>query len=64
MSKIRVLIVDDSKLVQEVLSVILNSDGALEVVGAACNGQEAIDMAETLRPDLVTMDIPCRWWTA
>jgi DNA-binding NarL/FixJ family response regulator len=57
MSKTRVLIVDDSKLVQEVLTAVLKSDSDLDVVGLADNGQQAIERVETLKPDLVTMDI-------
>ena len=57
MSKTRILIVDDSKLVQEVLTAVLKSDDDLDVAGAADNGQQAIEMVETLKPDLVTMDI-------
>ncbi len=57
MSKIKVLIVDDSKFFQEMLADILESDDELEVAGTADNGEEAIDRVKTLKPDVVTMDI-------
>ena len=55
--KIRVIIVDDSSLVREILQVVLSLDNDIEVVGHAKNGKEAIDLASTLRPDVITMDI-------
>ncbi len=54
---IRVVIADDSLVAREMLSQILASDDAIEVVGMARNGQEAVDAVARLRPDLVTMDI-------
>jgi two-component system chemotaxis response regulator CheB len=55
--KTRVLVVDDSPLVRDILTMILQEDPEIEVVGQAENGQVAIDLVSTLRPDLVTMDI-------
>ena len=54
---IRVLIVDDSELVQAVLRSILGSDPGLEVVGSALNGHQAFELTRTLRPDVIVMDI-------
>ncbi len=54
---IRVLVVDDSGFFRRRVSEILNADPALEVVGQAANGQEAIAQAAKLRPDVITMDI-------
>ena len=54
---IRVVIVDDSTLMQRVLTGLLQQDPAIRVVGTASNGREAIAMVERLRPDLVTMDV-------
>ena len=56
-SKVRVLIVDDSAFMRKVLETILISDPQLQVVGHAKDGREAIALAESLKPDVVTMDI-------
>jgi two-component system chemotaxis response regulator CheB len=55
--RIRVVIADDSLVAREMLAQILNSDPAIEVVGVAKDGQEAVEMVARLRPDLVTMDV-------
>jgi two-component system chemotaxis response regulator CheB len=55
--KTRVLVVDDSPLIRDIISMILQEDPEIEVVGQAENGQVAIELVEALRPDLVTMDI-------
>ena len=55
--RIRVLTVDDSELVQAVLRSVLSSDRELELVGAAMNGHEAVEMTADLRPDVIVMDI-------
>lgn len=54
---IRVVVADDSVVAREMLAQILGSDPGIEVVGLAVDGQEAIDLAAALQPDLVTMDI-------
>ncbi|VUD56528.1 Chemotaxis response regulator protein-glutamate methylesterase of group 1 operon [Thalassocella blandensis] len=51
-----VLIVDDSSFFQTRLKEIINEHPDLNVVGVASNGQEAIDKAEQLKPDLISMD--------
>ena len=51
----RVLIVDDTDHVREMLQAMLELDG-FEVVGAASTGEEAIDLAATTKPDVVVMD--------
>jgi len=53
---IRVLVVDDSAMVREMIRAILESHG-IEVVGEAENGAEAVERVEELNPDIVTMDI-------
>lgn len=55
--KIRVLVVDDSAFMCKVLQQIINSDPQLEVVGQARDGRDAVSLAESLRPDVITMDI-------
>jgi len=55
--KFRVLVVEDSTFMQRVLESIFNSDDQLQVVGHATDGREAIAMAETLKPDVITMDL-------
>ncbi len=54
---IRVLIADDSLVAREMLTQILTSDPMIEVVGQACNGEEAVNLTSQLKPDLITMDI-------
>ena len=53
----RVLVVDDSPTVREILVGMLQSEPGLHVVGQAQDGEEAIHMAADLRPDVITMDI-------
>lgn len=57
MGNIKVLIADDQGLIRESLNIVLNMEDQLEVVGLAENGQEAIQLCETLSPDVVLMDI-------
>jgi two-component system chemotaxis response regulator CheB len=56
-SMIRVLVVDDSPSVRELLVHILGGDPALRVVGCAADGVQAVEMAARLRPDVITMDL-------
>jgi two-component system, chemotaxis family, protein-glutamate methylesterase/glutaminase len=53
----RVLVVDDSRAVRELLVHILGSDPGLSVIGCAVNGEEALRMAQDMRPDVITMDL-------
>ena len=55
--KFRVLVVDDSAFMRKVLETIFNADDQLQVVGQAKDGREAIALAESLKPDVITMDI-------
>ena len=55
--KIRVLVADDSAFMCKVLQEIIQSDQQLQVVGRAHDGREAIALAESLHPDVITMDI-------
>lgn len=55
--KIRVFVVDDSPLVREWLVSLINADPALEVVGMAKDGEEAVNLVTKYLPDVITMDI-------
>jgi two-component system, chemotaxis family, protein-glutamate methylesterase/glutaminase len=55
--KHRVLIVDDSAFMRKVLENIFNADDQLTVAGHAKDGREAVALAESLKPDVITMDI-------
>ncbi|WP_075988307.1 protein-glutamate methylesterase/protein-glutamine glutaminase [Vibrio fluvialis] len=54
---IRVLVVDDSSFFRRRVSEIINSESRLEVIDVATNGREAVDKAQRLKPDVITMDI-------
>ena len=54
---VRVLVVDDSAVISKALSLKLNRDAEIEVVGRAANGAEALAQVSSLKPDVVTMDI-------
>ncbi|QBG35186.1 protein-glutamate methylesterase/protein-glutamine glutaminase [Litorilituus sediminis] len=53
----KVLVVDDSSFFRRRVTDIINKDPQLEVVDVAVNGQEAVDKAATIKPDVITMDI-------
>jgi two-component system chemotaxis response regulator CheB len=54
---IRVVVVDDSALMRDVIAGLLQQDPAIQVVGVAGDGCEAIRLVQELRPDVVTMDV-------
>ena len=54
---IRVLLVDDQQLVRTGFRMILADEEGIEVVGEAANGQEAIEAARALAPDVIIMDV-------
>ncbi len=56
-AKIRVLLADDHKILREGLAGLLRGQSDVEVIGEACDGQTAVDMALQLHPDLVLMDV-------
>ena len=55
--QIRVLLVDDHPLVLDGINARLEGEISLEVVGSACNGKEALALAEQVKPDVVLMDV-------
>ncbi|WP_248583311.1 chemotaxis response regulator protein-glutamate methylesterase [Nocardioides sp. InS609-2] len=57
MAPIRVLVVDDSVVIRRLVSDLLQEDPDIEVVGTAVNGRAALHKVESLKPDLITMDI-------
>lgn len=57
MRKIKVLVVDDSELIRQVLTEIINSSADLEVVGTAEDPYDARDKIKQLNPDVLTLDI-------
>ncbi|MFC7679014.1 response regulator [Paenibacillus sp. GCM10028914] len=57
MRKIKIVIADDQMLTREGLRTILDLEDDIEVVGVAKNGEEACELVETLKPDLVMLDI-------
>jgi len=54
---VRILIADDHRLFAESLMTVLSEDDRIDVVGVAGNGQEAVDLALELEPDVVLMDL-------
>jgi DNA-binding NarL/FixJ family response regulator len=53
----RVLVVDDQQLIREGIASLLSLQPGIEVVGTAGDGQEAVELAVTLTPDVVLMDV-------
>ena len=53
----RVLVVDDAANLRELLTILLDVEDDFEVVGAAADGAQAIDMAVRLKPDIVLLDL-------
>ena len=53
----RILIVEDNAVIRDLLRGILRHDADLVVVGEAASGENAIDLAEKLRPDLICLDV-------
>jgi YesN/AraC family two-component response regulator len=54
---ITVLIVDDQAMVRAGFAAVLDAQPGITVLGQAANGQEAVELAHQLRPDVVVMDI-------
>jgi DNA-binding NarL/FixJ family response regulator len=54
---IRILCVDDHRIVREGIAAVIGRQNDMEVVGAACNGAQAIELFEQSRPDVTLMDL-------
>lgn len=54
---IRVLIADDSALMRKLLTRILEADPDIEIIGAARDGNDVVEKARVLQPDVITMDV-------
>jgi DNA-binding NarL/FixJ family response regulator len=54
---VRVLIADDHRLFAESLMAVLSEDERVDVIGIAEDGQQAVDLATELRPDVILMDL-------
>jgi DNA-binding NarL/FixJ family response regulator len=57
MSTIRVLVVDDQRLMRDGIASLLGLQPGINVIGTAANGQEALDQAQALQPDVILMDV-------
>ncbi|MFT4413983.1 response regulator [Fredinandcohnia humi] len=57
MSAIKLIIADDQELIRESLSIVLDMDEDIEIVGLAENGAEAISLCEQQKPTIILMDI-------
>jgi len=57
MEAVRVLIVDDHELVRQGLAKLILLASDLELVGKAADGQQAIELADKLKPDVILMDV-------
>jgi DNA-binding NarL/FixJ family response regulator len=55
--RVRVLLADDHSVFAESLQILLSKDDRIDVVGWARDGDEAVELAESLQPDVVLMDI-------
>ena len=57
MTDVTVLVVDDQRLVREGIASLLDIQPGVTVIGTAVNGQEAVEKAESLTPDVILMDV-------
>ena len=57
MKRIKVLVVEDSIFMRNVISDIINSDPQLQVIGTARDGEEALSKLDVLEPDVITLDV-------
>jgi DNA-binding NarL/FixJ family response regulator len=54
---IRVLVVDDQALLRAAFSLLINAEDDLEVAGEAADGRQAVELAQSLSPDVIVMDV-------
>lgn len=54
---IRVIIIDDHEIVRKGLRMTIQGEDDLELAGEGCNGQQAIELANSVRPDVILMDV-------
>ncbi|WAA10734.1 protein-glutamate methylesterase/protein-glutamine glutaminase [Fervidibacillus albus] len=57
MTRIKVLIVDDSLFMRKLITNLLSADDRIEVIDTATNGKDALDKIQRLQPDVVTLDV-------
>ena len=57
---VRVLLVDDEPMFLEALRALLDRDDRVEIVGAAADAEQALDLARALRPDVAVVDLRLR----
>ena len=55
--KIHILLADDHAVVRQGFKMILAAQPDMEIVGEAGNGREAVELAGTLQPDVIVMDV-------
>lgn len=55
--QITILLAEDHSIVRQGLCALLNADGGFKIVGEAHTGREAVELARTLRPEVILMDI-------
>src|SRR5215467_477134 len=56
-SPVRVLVVDDQQLMREGIASLLRIQDGIEIIGTAANGQEALEQAVSMKPDVILMDV-------
>jgi len=54
---IKVLVVDDSLFMRKLISDMLNSDPDIKVIDTARNGEDCLEKLETIKPDVITLDL-------
>jgi DNA-binding NarL/FixJ family response regulator len=56
-AEVRVLVVDDQQLMREGIASLLRIQDGIEIIGTAANGQEALEQAVSMQPDVILMDV-------